>query len=90
MKKLLLLSLTILLFSCGDNEESCDENCWEITSKQGNDRINIGGSFRYDYLYSVRNECTGESQSFISKRYSRQSDAPAEGTTVCPLSRIKR
>ena len=25
MKKLLLLSLTILLFSCGDNEDSIDE-----------------------------------------------------------------
>ena len=90
MKKLLLLSLTILLFSCGDNETDCDENCWEITSKQGNDRHYSGGGWSYDYLYSVRNECTGESQSFISRKYSRQSDAPTEGTTVCPLSRIKR
>jgi len=72
MKKLLLLSLTILLFSCGDNteriieEEDC-RSCWEHIEVVGEIEVD-GNPIRPDkYISTVtaENLCTGEQKTGI-------------------------
>ena len=90
MKKLLLLSL-IILASCGDNEpiieeDPCDEECWELLSREFYDDELHGVSggqqvFRTSYMYTIKNICTG----LVKERQSRYfyTGAPQLGIIIC-------
>ena len=71
MKKLLLLSLTILLFSCGDNteriiEEEC-EVCWEFIDvvTEIEQFSNPMAADRITYTVTAENTCIGEQKTGV-------------------------
>ena len=91
MKKLLLLSLTILLFSCGDNteriiEEEC-EVCWELVEivreVEVFDNPWIIPYEEITYTVTGENTCTGEQKTGV--RTVRAYDDPFAyvGNVIC-------
>lgn len=92
-KTLILLSLSLgMLASCGDNtevfieEESCNDNCWEMKSRIYYDEEVCGlyggqPIICPSYIYTVKNICTGLERNHITRFY--YNEPPTLGNIYC-------
>ena len=88
MKKLLLLSLTILLFSCGDNRTNIEEEClvcWELIEvvREVEEDYNVWGDDLITYTVTAENTCTGEQKTGVSGEFIYDDFTVYVGNVLC-------